>query len=72
MNYDAIQALKAAVAGTLLVAGLGLLLAGAVTLLLGISDPSRDSAIAQGSVWLAVGAILTVFSRLVPPPVSQF
>ena len=68
MDDDVIQALKAAVKQTLLVAGLGLLLLGSATLWLAMFDPAHVPGADQGFVWLTVGTLLTVFSRLAPPP----
>jgi hypothetical protein len=68
MDDHAAQALKVAVARTLLVAGVGLLLAGAAVVGLGFFRASEGPGIAQGLVWACVGAVLTAFSQLVPPP----
>jgi hypothetical protein len=68
MNHHAAQALKVAVARTLLVAGVGLLLVGAALVGLGFFERSEGSDIAQGLAWAFVGAVLTTFSQLVPPP----
>ena len=67
-----VQALKAAVRQTLLVAGIGLMLLGSATLGIAMFDPARVPGVDQGFVWLAVGVLLTVFSRLAPPPTSVF
>jgi hypothetical protein len=72
MDDEMVQALKAAVRQTLLVAGIGLLFLGSATLGLAMSDPARVPDTEQGVVWLAVGVLLTVFSRLAPPPTSAF
>ena len=70
MNDEVVQALKAAVKQTLLVAGIGLLLLGAATVGLAMADPAHVPGAGQGVVWLTVGAFLTVLSRLAPPPTS--
>lgn len=54
---------------TLMVAGVGLLLLGSATMGLAMADPDAPG-LAQGFVWLGVGALLLVFSRLAPPPTS--
>ncbi len=71
MTDDVVQALKAAMKQTLLVAGVGLLLLGSATMGLAMVDPGRPPGTAQGLVWLGVGALLVVFSRLAPPPTSS-
>jgi hypothetical protein len=71
MDDEMVQALKAAVRQTLLVAGIGLMLLGSATLGIAMSDPARIPGAGRGFVWL-VGALLTVFSRPAPPPTSAF
>ena len=68
MDHHAAQALRVAVAQTLLVAGVGLLLVGATSVGLGLFGAREGSGIAQGLVWASGGAVLTAFSQLVPPP----
>ena len=72
MDHEIVQALKAAVKQTLLVAGVGLLIVGLATVGLAMSDSARVPGTAQGLVWLAAGTLLTVFSRLAPPPTSGY
>jgi hypothetical protein len=72
MDDEMVQALKAAVRQTLLVAGIGLMLLGSATLGTAMSDLVRVPGAGQGFVWLVVGVLLTVFSRLAPPPTSAF
>jgi hypothetical protein len=68
MDHHAAEAIKLAVARTLLVAGGGLLGLGVGAVGLGLFEPWRGPDVAQGLVWVLVGAVLTAFSRLVPPP----
>jgi hypothetical protein len=71
MDDEMVQALKAAVRQTLLVAGIGLMLLGSATLGTAMSDLVRVPGAGRGFVWL-VGVLLTVFSRPAPPPTSAF
>ena len=70
MTDNVIQALKAAVKQTLSLAAIGLLVLGSTTVGLAMVDVARTYN-EQGIAWLAVGALLMVFSRLAPPPTAR-
>ena len=71
MDEHATQAVKVAASRTLMIAGVGLLTLGAVGLGLGVSDAVDAPSLDETAVRLIVGAILLVFSKLVPRPQDE-
>ena len=71
MNPNAVQAIKAAAISFFRFTGSLSLLAGVAAATYGLLDFQRDDYMAQGLVWMIVGATLLVFSGLVPRPDSH-